>query len=139
MIYCIDNKIAVCSYESVMTAEGIPDEGNLETNRHQMIVLIRSNRRVVPRDMPTEWRPTEVISPESKMPFTPGGAWHLIADKLEEGHPVEEVELRNPSGKTGYVLKIDADQGQKIYIKLHFGNGCVIGRSFHYSQINEKD
>ena len=104
-----------------------------------MIVLIRSNRRVVPRDMPTEWRPTEVVNPESKMPFTPAGAWHLVADKLEEGHPVEEVRLRNPSGKTGYVLKVDVGQGRRIYIKLQFGNGYVIGRSFHYSTVEEKE
>jgi hypothetical protein len=122
-----------------MATNRIPGAGDLEIYRHQMIVLIRSNRRVVPRDMPTEWRPTEVVNPESRMPFTPGGAWHLIADKLEEGHPFEEVELRNPSGKAGYVLKIDSGEGQKIYIKLQFGNGCVIGRSFHYSKIEEKD
>jgi hypothetical protein len=122
-----------------MAIDQITREGELEEYRNQMIVLIRSNRRVVPRDMPTEWRPTEVVNPESRMPFTFGGAWHLIADKLEEGHPVEKVKLRNPSGKTGYVLKIDAGQGQKIYIKLQFGNGCVIGRSFHYSKIEEKE
>lgn len=122
----------------------MPDISNarsevLEEHRHQMIVLIRSKRRVIPRNIPTDWRPTQVVSAESQLPFTPSGAWQLIADKLEEGHPIEEIVLKNPSGKTAFVMKIEAKPGRKIYIKLQFGNGCVIGRSFHYSEIDSSD
>ncbi len=63
------------------------------------------------------------------------GAWQFIEDKLAEGHPIEEVELRMPPGRKGYVLKINVGNNQpKLYVKLQLGSGQVIGRSFHYSQ-----
>ena len=66
--------------------------------------------------------------------FTDAAAWELIASKLEEGHPVDTIELRNPPGRTGYVMKVDVEPGQpQLYVKLQLGSGKVIGRSFHYS------
>jgi hypothetical protein len=130
--------LTVMSYDSEMADVLDPKSDDLEEHRRQMIVLIRSKRRVIPRDIPTDWRPTQVLSHESQLPFTPSGAWQLIADKLEEGHPLEELVLKNPAGKIAYVMKIDAEPGRRIYIKLQFGNGCVIGRSFHYSEIESR-
>src|SRR6267143_6568637 len=36
--------------------------------------------------------------------FTEAGAWEFIAELLEAGHPIQEIELDNPAGKRGYVL-----------------------------------
>ena len=67
--------------------------------------------------------------------FTDAAAWELIASRLEDGHPVEVVELRKPAGATGYVMKIDVEPGQPLlYVKLQLGSGRIIGRSFHYSK-----
>ena len=67
--------------------------------------------------------------------FTDAAAWELIADKLEEGHPVEEVSLRKPLGRKGYVMKIHlGGDDPPVYVKLQLGSGKVIGRSFHYSE-----
>ena len=59
-------------------------------------------------ERPTDWRPNQVRNPLGalKMHFTDVEAWELIADKLEEGYPVEEITLEKPLDKTGYVMKI---------------------------------
>jgi hypothetical protein len=57
---------------------------------------------------------------------------------LDAGTSVlEEVTLRHPPGKTGYVLKVPGYQNQTIYIKLQLGAGTVIARSFHESERND--
>ena len=62
-------------------------------------------------------------------------AWDLIASKLEEGHEVEAVQLREPPGRTGYVMKIELEAGKPmLYVKLELGSGRIFGRSFHYSE-----
>jgi hypothetical protein len=87
------------------------------------------------KDLPTDWRPTQVTNPTGVLPFTPKTVWHFIQDKLAEGHPIEKVQLNNPAGKTGYVMKISTGKGTpEIYIKLQLGSGYIIGRSFHYSE-----
>jgi len=105
--------------------------------RHQLALLARRSQcRITEftRDRPTEWRPTEVINPESSMPYTDAGAWDLIATKLEEGHPLTEVELRRPPGKKGYEMIIELPSNcAPVYVKLQLGAGKVIGRSFHLS------
>ena len=59
----------------------------------------------------------------------------LIASRLEEGHPVEVLELHKPEGARGFVMKIDLEPGQpRVYVKLQLGAGRIIGRSFHYSE-----
>jgi hypothetical protein len=73
-----------------------------------------------------------VLSPESGLPFTDSGAWHFIADLLEAGHEVSEIEMKKPKGKVGYVLKTAGYTGcPKIYIKLTLSANMVNGRSFH--------
>ena len=67
--------------------------------------------------------------------FTDVAAWDLIASKLEEGHEVEAVQLREPPGRTGYVMKIELEAGKPmLYVKLELGSGRIFGRSFHYSE-----
>ena len=86
---------------------------------------------------PTDWRPGQVRNPDGVLDthFTDAAAWELIASRLEDGHPVEVVELRKPAGATGYVMKIDVEPRQPLlYVKLQLGSGKIIGRSFHYSK-----
>ena len=86
--------------------------------------------------LPTDWRPRQVRNPSGILDthFTDAAAWEFIASKLEDGHPVDIVELRKPAGGTGYVMKIDIEPDQpQLYVKLQLGAGKIIGRSFHYS------
>jgi len=85
---------------------------------------------------PRDWAPGSVVDPNDpdQQVFTERGAWEFVADLLEAGHPIQEIELDKPPGKKGYVLGASAGQGRpEIYIKLQLGSGKVIGRSFHYS------
>lgn len=108
--------------------------------RHQLVVLARRGRARVTEfsiDRPTDWRPWQVRNPAGVLDthFTDAAAWELIASKLEDGHPVEVVELDKPPGATGYVMKIDIEPGHPLlYVKLQLGSGKIIGRSFHYSE-----
>ena len=108
--------------------------------RHQLAILARrSNARVTEfsPSRPTEWRPGEVRNPDGMLDthFSDAAAWELIASKLEDGHDVETVELQKPPGATGYVMKIDLEpDAPTLYVKLQFGSGQIIGRSFHYSK-----
>ena len=85
---------------------------------------------------PTDWRPGQVRNLKAVLgnAFTDMAAWDLIATKLEDGHPVEAVELNHPPGRTGYVMKIDLGQERPVYVKLQLAGKNVIGRSFHYSE-----
>ena len=111
---------------------------NAETRR-QLIVLARRKRaRVVEFTplRPSEWRPGEVANPEGAFDryFTTQSAWEFIASKLEEGHEVEVVALRQPPGAKGYVMHMEAEAGHPpVYVKIKLGAGKVYGRSFHYS------
>ncbi|MDD9984175.1 MAG: hypothetical protein OXU81_22925 [Gammaproteobacteria bacterium] len=60
---------------------------------------------------PTDWRPGQVRNPNGILDthFTDAAAWEFIASRLEDGQPVEIVELRKPAGSTGYVMKIDIE------------------------------
>lgn len=108
--------------------------------RRQLVVLAgRRKARVTAfrSDRPTDWRPGQVRNPTGVLDthFTDASAWELIASKLEDGHPVEIVELDKPPGATGYVMKIDIEPGHPLlYVKLQLGSGKIIGRSFHYSE-----
>ena len=120
---------------------GRNDDINAETRR-QLAQLARSARTrttAFRQSEPTDWRPNEVRRPEgsflSPSAFTRAEAWELIADKLDEGHEVEVVELHKPRGAKGYVMKIDLGPDvPTLYVKLQLRGGRVIGRSFHYSE-----
>jgi hypothetical protein len=108
--------------------------------RHQLVVLARRRSARITEfrpDRPTDWRPGQVRNPNGILDthFTDAAAWELIASKLEEGHPVEVLELHKPAGARGFVMKIDLEPGQpRAYVKLQLGPGRIIGRSFHYSE-----
>jgi hypothetical protein len=109
---------------------------NLEGIRHELAVLCRRSRRRV-LGWPRDWRSGSVVNPRDAdlQVVTEVGAWEFIAELLEAGHPIQEIDLESPTGKKGYVLV--ASGGEKrpeIYIKLQLGTGQVIGRSFHYSE-----
>lgn len=112
-------------------------DDDLSQIRKQLVALLKQRKRVSEwsKERPNDWRPTQVTNPLSGMPFTPNGAWQFIEEKLEEGHPFEEVALNKPPGKKGYVMKIDLGTNQRmLYVKLQIGSMRVIGRSFHYSE-----
>jgi len=86
------------------------------------------------KERPCEWRPLEVESPETGLPFTEVRAWEFIAALLESGHTLREVQLEQPPGEIGYEMVVDLKAGQpKLYIKVQFLGGVILGRSFHYS------
>ncbi len=67
--------------------------------------------------------------------FTDSTAWEFIASRLETGEEVEVIDLQQPAGAKGYVMKIDLGLGlPELYVKLQLGASKVIGRSFHYSE-----
>jgi hypothetical protein len=87
------------------------------------------------RDIPTDWNPTSVRNPETGLVFTEVSAWDFVANLIEMGHPLQEVELDKPPCATGYVMLVPLEPGKPdLYIKVHpYGGGRVYGRSFHYS------
>jgi hypothetical protein len=88
--------------------------------------------------MPCNWRPHQVIDPTTGRYFTEPSAWGLIGDLFEKPLPIEEVVLRDPPGRTGYVVKVALQVGlPDLYVKVQLGSGYVIGRSFHYSVYGE--
>ena len=107
--------------------------------RRELVLLARRRHARVTEfrpDRPTDWRPRQVRNPAGVLDthFTDAAAWELIASKLEQGHPVDTIELRHPPGRTGYVMKVAIEPGQpQLYVKLQLRSGKIIGRSFHYS------
>ena len=74
--------------------------------RRQLAVLARRSQARVTEfriDRPIDWRPGQVRNPAGVLDthFTDAAAWELIASRLEDGHPVEIVELQKPPGATG--------------------------------------
>jgi len=102
----------------------------VDTSR-RLCKLARSREtRVIPKNLPCDWRPQCIISPISGGYFTTHGAWEFIADLLDEGHPIREKPLDTPPGSLGYEM-IYASGAISIYIKVQFGHGVIMGRSFH--------
>lgn len=94
-----------------------------------------ANKKTRSLGWPRDWRPQSVESPDSGLPFTDAGAWNLIAELLRQGVPMKEKELKNPLGQMAFVMKHILDENRAaLYIKIQFGNGEIIGRSFHYSE-----
>ncbi len=67
------------------------------------------------------------------MPFTSAGAWHFIADLIEDGHLIGEVLLEQPHGAFGYEMHVETGAESLLYIKVNMHRGYILGRSFHYS------
>jgi len=82
---------------------------------------------------PHSWYPESVNNPVTGFPFSGPGAWEHIAELLRANHPMTEIILDNPPGQKAYVLKEKLEEDRpELYIKIHFGNGKILGRSFHY-------
>lgn len=116
---------------------------NAETRRQLVVLARRKRARAVEftPSRPSEWRPGEVARPEGAFDrhFTTPSAWEFIASKLEEGHDVEVVTLRQPPGAKGYVMHFEAEAGHPpVYVKIELEAGKVYGRSFHYSDRGRK-
>ena len=100
--------------------------------RHQLITLAR-RKAARKYDWPRRWHANAVLNPETGQPFGDVGAWEFIADRLEAGHPFEEVIQEDPPDKTAYVMHVQLEEAV-LYIKVRLGSGCILGRSFHYSE-----
>lgn len=112
--------------------------GDLTSIRHQLLTLAQQKKKRK-LDEPRDWRPYEVLNPETNEPITPQAAWEYITERLEDENQIlEEVVQENPPGKKAYVM-IVASGDSHIYIKLRLGSGCVLGRSFHYSKIEKEN
>lgn len=111
-----------------------------QSTRDQLAILARRSRARVTEfspKRPIDWRPEQVRNPNGVLDthFTDAAARELIATLIDEGHPIEMVELNKPKGAIGYVMKINLEPRQpQLYIKLQLGSGKIIGRSFHYSE-----
>lgn len=89
---------------------------------------------------PTKWHPTSLCDPRSGVPFTEDSCWGFIAEAIQNGAAVEEMVLKMPPGKRGFVLKLAGHDGIAIYVKLQLLADKVMGRSFHEStEFDEKD
>ena len=118
----------------------VPGDRIDRETRRLLAKLARSERTrddTWTRKRPTEWRPTTVRDPRGGFfpTFTRHSAWDFVAEKLEEGHPVEIVPLDEPPARVGYVLKVELEgDPQTLYVKLELSRNrrLVHGRSFHY-------
>ena len=112
--------------------------GQIRMNAESLRQLIANCRRKDGRALgfPRDWAPSRVCYPEVEgFYFTEAGAWEFVADKLEAGHPFEEVRLDQPPGALAIVLKIPLrPDAPLLYVKIQLGvANKAIGRSFHYS------
>jgi hypothetical protein len=106
-------------------------------DRQELVRRARGGRKsrtsVFSKAAPTKWHPTALRNPSDGEPFTEDNCWAFVADAIEAGAPVEEIVLRLPAGKRGFVLKLRGHGGVAIYVKLQLLADKVLGRSFHES------
>ncbi len=125
----------------VVGASGMIDVS--ESIRCQLVVLARRPRaRLVPRnrEMPCRWRPAQVIEPATGMPFTESGAWHFVADAIEQRLPIRVIPLVKPPGSIGYVILITLQpDAPRLYVKLQLTGDKILGRRFHYSDFSDSE
>src|SRR2546425_4438044 len=82
------------------------------------------------RDRPRHWRPFQTIDPRTHEPFTECGAWEFIAEQIEAGHPISELQPNQPSGNLAYWMVVELQNGSSLYVELELSTHKVIGRSF---------
>lgn len=108
---------------------------NADTLRQIIANCRRKHMRFL--GFPCDWYPAGIKRPDLEgYFFTDASAWELIADKLEEAHPFEELILDNPKGALAIVMHIRLviNAPSLLYVKVEVGVGNkAIGRSFHYS------
>jgi hypothetical protein len=103
--------------------------------RLAMLASSRKTRRVsFSAQSPCDWHPAGITDPRTRVPFTEDGAWEYICGSIRALADIDEVVLKHPAGKKGYVMLLtSATQKLFIYVKLQLLSDCVAGRSFHYS------
>jgi hypothetical protein len=101
--------------------------------RHQLI-LLSGSRKTRRLGWPRDWRPGQVVGSDGQ-PLNLNQAWELVHELLaNDACAVEEIDLYDPPGKTGYVIKWEIIPiSPPLYVKLELASGMVIGRSFHFS------
>ena len=119
--------------ETVPASEDKPWLAKTETCLQLRLRCASKRTRTVARGLPNRWEPWSVRDPRSGEMFDTESAWKFIHELLEQGVDVEEMVLKKPPGKPGYVLFGEGVGGQRIYIKLQFMGNLVAGRSFHLS------
>ena len=103
----------------------------------QQLALLAARKRARRYGWPRDWQPGTVTNPMDGNPFTEQGAWDFIAELLSAGIEIEHLIIDEvKGGKSAYVIKTELNN-RHLYIKLQLGNGCIIGRSFHYSYHEE--
>ena len=111
-----------------------------EETRRQLIILARrptARSSSFSPSQPTDWRPSQVHNPSGGVDqfFTDSTAWELIAARLEGGEEVRVIELNQPRGAKGYVMRINlGSEIPKLYVKLQLRPRKILGRSFHYTE-----
>lgn len=111
-------------------------------DRLELVRRARGGRKtrtaVFTKVAPTKWHPTSLRDSNGE-PFTEDGCWHFVADAIEAGVAVDEIVLRQPAGKRGFVMKLAGHDGVTIYVKLQLLADKVLGRSFHESVGDEDE
>lgn len=96
----------------------------------------RARQSIFSPQAPCDWRPGQVLKPESGLPFTDVEAWHFVADLLQAGHDCYRIILEKPPGQFAWVITTAGHPGQPhIYIKVTLTSNKINGRSFHDSVI----
>lgn len=92
-------------------------------------------------EIPCEWNPTQVENPNTGMPFSDAGAWMFVVELIESGHAFSKKVLRDkPPGAIAWETKIPLSANRpKLYLKVQLWRGKVLGRSFHYSTVKDKE
>ena len=88
-----------------------------------------------PPNRPTRISYLQVVNPESGLPLTRSGMWHVIDQALDSGFPLEPVTLHQPPGERGWVFRFRlTSTAPLVYVKLQIIGSHVVLRSFHYSE-----
>ena len=77
------------------------------------------------------------MNPETGLPLTDASMWRALRRFLDDGVPLESLELRQPAGEKAWVMKARLAPGQPlIYVKLQILGSNVHLRSFHKSEVS---
>ena len=120
-------------------ADSVQDakHGNYPEVRRQMAALIRKGKRTYrfTRARPTVIRFREIVNPETGLFLTDESMWRALLRFLDEGVPLEGLELRKKAGEKGWVMKAPlAPNEHLIYMKLQILGSYLLLRSFHKSE-----
>ena len=117
----------LCVPEQIQIA--VPDD--LHAKLAKLCRSKRHRKTEFSREHPVRWHPTSVREPGSTSPFTEDGTSEFIAYHIE--NEPKYKPLNKPPGKFGYVMLMDGNYNEKIYIKLEIVGEMGYGRSFHAS------